>query len=149
MSDAISSPLPNTTKVFLVDDHRLMIMGLKYVLGDEPDFVVCGSADSAESALEWIEATQPDIVTLDISIKGDVDGIELARLLTVKYPKMPVVMLSMHDIAAYGVRAREAGASGYLSKGDAPSFLVKALRRVLAGHQAFGPADLVESVSDW
>jgi DNA-binding NarL/FixJ family response regulator len=86
---------------------------------------------------------------LDISLKGDIDGIELARLLTGKYPEMPVVMLSMHDIAAYGVRAREAGASGYLSKGDTPSFLVKVLRRVLAGHQAFGPADLVESVSDW
>lgn len=134
-----SEPLAATTRVFIVDDHRLMHVGLRSLLADEPDFEICGGAESAEEALEKIPDAHPDIAVLDISIKGEVDGITLAAMLAEQYPNMALLMLSMHEEATYAQRAMEAGASGYLNKCDAPELLVKALRCLLAGELFYSP----------
>lgn len=140
----MSQPTPSEqssqiARVFIVDDHRLMHVGLKSLLAEETDFVICGGAECAEGALDGIPKTNPDIVILDISIKGDVDGVTLAGMLSEKYPDMAILMLSMHEEATYAQRAMEAGASGYLNKCDAPELLVKALRCLLAGELFYSP----------
>lgn len=114
-----------------------MIMGIRFLLEDETDFVICGSADNADDAMEWIPVYTPEIVILDISIKGTVDGIALAEMLKDAYPHIIILMLSMHDEATYGPRAMSAGASGYLNKSDAPELLVKALRHIIDGEDFF------------
>jgi DNA-binding NarL/FixJ family response regulator len=132
-------PLSATTRVFIVDDHRLMHVGLRSLLADESDFEICGGAESAAEALALIPEAKPDIAVLDISIKGDIDGITLAGMLTEQYPGIALLILSMHEDAAYAQRAMDAGASGYLNKCDAPELLVKALRGLLAGELFYSP----------
>ena len=115
------------------------MLGLWSLWADESDFEICGGAESAEEALALIPEANPYIAVLDISIKGDIDGITLAGILTEQYPAIALLMLSMHEEAAYAQRAMEAGASGYLNKCGAPELLVKALRCLLAGELFYSP----------
>jgi DNA-binding NarL/FixJ family response regulator len=124
----------NTAKrrLFLVDDHTILRDGLRRLLEAEPDLIVCGEAESAKKAKEQILKTKPDIAIIDISMPG-ADGIELVKDLKSQFPKLKILMLSMHDENLYAERALRAGALGYIMKQAPTEMLLIAVRKVLDG----------------
>lgn len=120
------------SRILLVDDHPIVRHGLTEMINHEKDLMVCGTAEDLRKALEQITALKPDLVVVDISLKGS-NGIELLKNIKVRYPKMLVLMLSMHDEALYAVRALRAGAPGYIMKQEATKKVLTAIRQVLAG----------------
>ena len=97
----------------VVDDHAIVLHGLKELINNEPDLEVTLTADSAERALEILREHLPDIVVTDISLPG-LSGLELIKELTRLQPGLPTLVLSMHDELVHGERALRAGAKGYL-----------------------------------
>ncbi len=118
----------------IVDDHAIVLHGLKELINSESDLEVTMTADSAERALEILKEQRPDIVVTDISLPG-LSGLELIKELTRLYSGLPALVLSMHDELVHGERAFRAGAKGYLVKQEAPENVIKAIRKVLAGER--------------
>jgi DNA-binding NarL/FixJ family response regulator len=119
-------------KVLLVDDHPVVRQGLALFIDRESDLTVCGQANDATSALQVIRNSTPDFVVLDISLEGP-DGLELLKILRAEYPKLPVLVLSMHDELLYAERALRAGANGYIMKQEATDRVLTAIRHILGG----------------
>ncbi len=119
-------------KVFIVDDHPLVIEGVKGVIHQEPDMVVCGHAESMNDGLRRIYSLEPDICIIDIGLQ-DGSGIDLTREIKKRYPGMPILILSMQNDEVYAERALRAGASGYVRKVNAARTIIEAIRRVLHG----------------
>lgn len=122
----------STTSVFLVDDHPLVRDWLSRLINEEKDMRVCGSAEKADEAIIAIERVKPDIVIVDIGLRGK-SGLELIRFLTDQNPNELILVLSMHDEAVYASRALRAGARGYVSKRETTERVVMAIRRILGG----------------
>ncbi len=118
----------------VVDDHAIVLHGLKELINNEPDLEVTLTADSAERALEILREHLPDIVVTDISLPG-LSGLELIKELTRLQPDLPTLVLSMHDELVHGERALRAGAKGYLVKQEAPENVIKAIRKLLSGER--------------
>ncbi len=118
--------------VFVVDDHPIVRQGLTLLINQEADLAVCGEAEEMHSALSAIQATRPDILVVDISLNGP-DGLELLKNIRLTSPRLPVLVLSMHDESIYAERALRAGANGYIMKQEATEKVLVALRRILSG----------------
>jgi DNA-binding NarL/FixJ family response regulator len=119
-------------KVFVVDDHPIVRQGLSLLINQEADLAVCGEAEEMHSALQAIAAANPDILIVDISLNGP-DGLELLKNARIASPRLPVLILSMHDETIYAERALRAGANGYIMKQEATEKVLVALRRILSG----------------
>ncbi|MEO5904561.1 MAG: response regulator transcription factor [Gemmatimonadaceae bacterium] len=117
-------------RVFLVDDHPIVRQGLTLLIDQEPELTVCGVAEDAESVPASIAALAPDIVVLDISLKGP-DGLELLKTIRSVDQTLPILVLSMHDETIYAERALRAGANGYIMKQEATDKVLVAIRRIL------------------
>lgn len=113
-------------KIIIVDDHPLVRRGIKESIQDIPGFDVVGEAGDCEGALELLSKTETNIVILDISLPG-VDGIEVLKIIRSNYPKIKVLLLTMHPEELFALRAFRSGASGYLTKAEAPRELGRAL----------------------
>jgi DNA-binding NarL/FixJ family response regulator len=118
--------------VFVVDDHPIVRQGLALLINREADLVVCGEAEEMQSALSAIQTIRPDILIVDISLNGP-DGLELLKNIRLASPRLPVLILSMHDESIYAERALRAGANGYIMKQEATEKVLIALRRILSG----------------
>jgi DNA-binding NarL/FixJ family response regulator len=118
--------------VFVVDDHPIVRQGLTLLIQQESDLAVCGEAEEMHSALPAILAAGPDILIVDISLNGP-DGLELLKNIRIRCPRLPVLILSMHDESVYAERALRAGANGYIMKQEATEKVLVALRRILSG----------------
>lgn len=119
-------------KVFIVDDHPAVRQNYVLLLRREPDLECCGEAATGVEAIEKITAAAPDIVVLDVSLQGEMDGVELLRHLRTLDADLPVLVVSGHDELIYAERLLDLGARGYVQKGDAIAFL-QALRQVAQG----------------
>ncbi len=118
--------------MLVVDDHPIVRERLAELINQEPDLNVCGEAEDSHQALKAVEALAPDLAIIDITLK-DTYGIELIKQLKERYPKLPMLVLSMHDESLYGERALRAGAKGYLTKQEATKKVVGAIRHILGG----------------
>lgn len=125
-----SRSVAKRTRIFVVDDHPIVRQGLSLMINQEPDLAVCGEAEEAHHALQEIAASNPDIVVIDISLNGP-DGLDLLKMLRLRAPNLPVLILSMHDESVYAERALRAGANGYIMKQEATDKVLVALRRIL------------------
>jgi DNA-binding NarL/FixJ family response regulator len=123
---------PTRKKVLLVDDHPMMLVGLKTLIDAEPDLAVCAQARDAETALREIPSCQPDLVITDVTMPGR-GGLELIKDLKSLHPGLPVLVISMHDEMLHAERALRAGARGYLMKEAGGERMLEAIRKVLAG----------------
>lgn len=94
--------------------------------------MVCGQAAEAREALRAIAVLMPDLAIIDIVLKGS-SGLDLLKTLKLQYPKLPVLVLSMHDESLYAERVLRGGAKGYIAKSEATENLVTAIHRVLKG----------------
>ena len=121
-------------KVLIVDDHPIVREGLAQLIVQKcPDEVdVIGDAEDAESALDTITRLRPDVVIVDVFLKGS-DGIELVKRVKAMDPDINILVLSMHDESLYADRAISAGANGYIMKNASSEELITAIQKVLNG----------------
>jgi DNA-binding NarL/FixJ family response regulator len=126
-------------RVLLADDHSLVRAGIRSLLGAMADVQVVGEAASGEEALEMVKSARPDVVLMDIAMKG-ITGLEAAASLRERHPEVRVVILSMHSGEEYVLQALRAGAAGYLLKDAATGELELALRSVMRGESWLSPA---------
>jgi DNA-binding NarL/FixJ family response regulator len=119
-------------RIFIVDDHPIVRDGLVTLINQQRDLEVCGGAEDAKEALKALSHLRPDLVIVDITLK-DSDGLELTRDIKSMYPRLPVVVLSIHDESVYAERALRAGAQAYLMKEVVSDNIIKAIRAVLTG----------------
>ena len=126
-------------RVLIADDHAIVREGLKQILADTGDIVVAGDAGSGGDAIRMARAASFDVLLLDISMP-DRSGIEVLKQVRQEFPKMAVLMLSMHREDQYAIRSLKAGAAGYLNKQSAPDELVNAIRQVAQGRKYISPA---------
>ncbi len=119
-------------KVLLADDHGIVRAGLRRIVEEPGDLEVVAEAADGREAIRLVRETSPDVVVIDISMPG-MDGLEVIDQLRSLCPKLPILVLTMHEEEQYIVRAIGAGAKGYVTKRSAPEQLVKAIRRVHGG----------------
>jgi DNA-binding NarL/FixJ family response regulator len=119
-------------RIFLVDDHPLVREWLTNLLNQQPDLEVCGEAETAAGALRGIEATNPKLAIIDISLNA-ASGLELVKDLCIQHPSVAPLVLSMHEEELYAERAMRAGARGYVRKRETSKDILAAIRRVLQG----------------
>ncbi len=123
-------------RILLADDHTVMRRGLRLLLESQPDFSVVAEAADGREAISQAEATEPDVVILDIAMPN-LSGIEAAQRLNTALPRTAVVILSMHSDESYVLRALKSGAKGYLLKDSAEGDLIEAIRAVHQGRTFF------------
>jgi len=125
--------------VLVVDDHPLFLKGVVQLLSDEPDIEVRAQAGSAKEALDALRRHRLDLAVVDISLEGGTNGIELTKAIRAERPRLPVLILSMHDETLYAERALRAGARGYVMKREALDQFIIAVRAVLDGEIFISP----------
>ncbi|HRU05903.1 MAG TPA: response regulator transcription factor [Candidatus Brocadiia bacterium] len=122
----------SVARVVLVDDHPIVVQGLKQLLEQEDTLEVCGSAVGAAEAMQVIANTRPDIVITDLSLAQG-SGLELVKDIRSRFPGIPVLVLSVRDETIYAERSLRAGARGYVMKDEAGEKIREAIFRVLGG----------------
>jgi DNA-binding NarL/FixJ family response regulator len=135
-------------KVLLVDDHQIMLQGLRALLEKQPDMDVVAEAGEGRTALRLARDLVPDVVILDVAMP-DLNGIETARMIIAERPDVKVIALSMHSDRRFVVEMLKAGASGYLLKDCALEDLVRAIRVVIANQTYLSPEVAGTVVGDY
>jgi DNA-binding NarL/FixJ family response regulator len=119
-------------RVLLADDHNLVRAGMVALLANDPEIEVVAEAQDGRQVRALVETRKPDIVLMDISMP-ELNGLDATAQLVKEFPKLRVVILSMHATEGYVLRALRAGASGYLLKGAATPELALAIKAVARG----------------
>lgn len=119
-------------KVMLVDDHPIVRHGLKQLIDQEDDLVVCAEAGDADLAMTEIVTLKPDVVIVDIHL-GGTNGIDLIKNIRSIIGEMPILVISLHEESLFAERALKAGANGYIMKRELTDKIMYALRKVLNG----------------
>ncbi len=130
----MDKPEPEIIKIIIVDDHPIVSNGIHELIEREEDMKVCLAVPDAESALKGIAKHSPDLMVVDISLKGATNGIDLIKGIKKRYPKVKSLVLSMHDENLYAERAIKAGAKGYVMKNDLTDNIIKAIRKIMDGN---------------
>lgn len=124
--------------VYLVDDHDIVRTGIRKILEDFKGINVVGEAASGETAVTWCRQHQCDIILMDMSMPG-IDGIETTKRILRYNPDTRVIMLTVHTNDPIPTQVMKAGAYGFLTKGAAPSEMIKAIQEVFAGRRYLEP----------
>lgn len=119
-------------RVFLVDDHPVVLSGIRAMVEAQADLQVAGVAGDVESALVGLAETLPDIVVVDVSLPG-ASGIVLVDRMRTLFPKIAALALTLHEEPAYVRQLLQAGAHGFILKRSAAEELIHAIRSVLTG----------------
>ncbi|MGH8685651.1 MAG: response regulator [Nitrosospira sp.] len=133
-------------RILIVDDHAIVRQGLRQILTESNEAIVIKEADCGAEAIRQVREGEWDVVILDISLP-DRNGIDTLKQIKKEYPRIPVLMLSMHEEGLYAIRALKAGASGYITKQSAPSELMTAIHQVARGRK-YLTATLAEAMAD-
>lgn len=120
------------TKIFIVDDHYMVIEGIKSLLVNETDIEIIGHATNADSCMAFLKLQHPDIILMDISLPNK-SGIELCHDVKEKYPSVLILGLSTFNQRSYIDKMIENGASGYLLKNAGKIELLKGFKMVMQG----------------
>ena len=126
-------------RVVVADDHTIVREGLRRILTGQSDIEIAGEATNGHEVMDRVRAGGFDLLLMDLSMPGK-SGIELIKQVKDEKPKLPVLVLTMHEEEQYALRAIRAGASGYLTKESAPEQLVAAIRKIASGRLFISPA---------
>jgi DNA-binding NarL/FixJ family response regulator/class 3 adenylate cyclase len=129
----------DTIRLLIADDHALFREGLRALFSALPDIEVVGEAAAGAAAITQVDASQPDVVLMDINMPG-VNGIEATRKILSTHPNLGIIMVTMLEDDASVFAAMRAGARGYVLKGAHHDEILQAIRAVAAGQAVFGPA---------
>lgn len=130
---------PAAISILLVDDHAMVRMGLKAMLGLEPDFKVVAEAEDADEAVSLFARFRPDITLLDLRMPGG-NGVEVVRRVRKEFPSARIIMLTSFDLEEEVFQSLNAGAQGYVMKAVGREELCDAVRKVHAGGRCVPPA---------
>ena len=125
-------------KILLVDDHRIVLDGLKSLFENDPEFEISGAVSSPAEALEKMKTQQPDILLTDYTLPG-MTGLELSTKVKELYPQVKRVILSMHDEGHLVKQVMKEGVDGYLLKSIQQGELKAALRQIMQGMPFISP----------
>lgn len=125
-------------RVLLVDDHSIVRSGVRRMLETAGEIDVTGEAETAQDAMLLVREQDFDVALVDIQLP-DKTGLQLLKLMLAHKPKLAVLMLSMHSVEAYALRAIKLGAAGYLTKDISAATLVTAVRKVASGGKHVSP----------
>jgi len=126
-------------KILLIDDHQIVIDGLKKIILDVSDFELVGSLNNACDAIQFIEKNNIDVIIADMSMPK-ISGIELTKKVMANFKHIKIIILSMYNNEDYVFSALQAGAKGYLTKQDSTTeVLIEAIRTVNGGDEYFSP----------
>lgn len=120
------------TRILIADDHAVVRRGLKEIISSRKNLIIEAEASSGDQVIELLESKNIDFIIMDLSMPG-LNGIELIKYIRNSYPRLPILVLSMHPEESYGTRVIKAGASGYLSKEAAGDELLKAIEKITSG----------------
>ncbi len=120
-------------RILIVDDHPMVRERLTEIINRECDLIVCGEAEDRHQAIEAIKTCPPELVIVDLTLKNS-DGLELIKDIRSRWPKLAVLVVSMHDESLYAERCLRAGAQGYITKQEATRNILLAIRCVLSGN---------------
>lgn len=134
----VSSAAGDRVAILVVDDHPVVREGLVGMLSREPRYRVCGETDTVEDAMALTRQHHPDIVLVDLLLKGQ-DGMDLVRRLHRHDRKLPVLVISIQDEELYAERVLRAGASGYIMKDAVTENILTAVETLLAGGVFLSP----------
>ncbi len=121
-----------SVRIMLVDDHPAVREGLAESINRESGLVVCAQAEDRPEALKLIEEAPPDLVVIDLMLKSS-SGLELIKDIHTGWPRVLILVVSMHDETLYAERVLRAGAHGYITKQEATQKVIEAIRHVLGG----------------
>jgi two-component system, NarL family, nitrate/nitrite response regulator NarL len=127
-----------SVKLLIVDDHHIVLDGLKSLFDQDPQFEIIGAASSAEEALRFLQVSIPNILLTDYRLPG-LSGLELAVVVKEKYPSVKRVILSMHDEGLLVKQILKEGVDGYLLKSIQQSELKMALHQIMDGFPYVSP----------
>lgn len=123
-------------RVLIADDHQLMLDGLAKIIEDIPDMELAGTVLDGKAVLQFLQSHMVDIILLDINMPG-LNGVEVCKRVTKKYPDVQVIALSMYKRQSYIQRMLQFGAKGYLLKDDRAKEIENGIRQVVAGEHYF------------
>jgi DNA-binding NarL/FixJ family response regulator len=120
-------------KLFLTDDHAILLGGLVKIIESEPDLEVVGTAGSVGETMEKLTQTKTDLLITDYNLP-DEDGLALVQKVKSKYPNMKILVLSMHDEAHLVKEVLKEGVNGYMVKNDSHKQLISAIYTIKSGN---------------
>jgi two-component system invasion response regulator UvrY len=129
---------PRQIRVLLVDDHAIVREGYRCLLEKQGSVQVVGEAADGAEAYRLFQELVPDVIVMDLSMPGQ-GGVEAIRHIRQRDPRARILAFSMHQSAAFAVKAMEAGAKGYVTKSSPPDVLIRALFEAAAGRCALSP----------
>lgn len=129
----------NPIRVAIVDDHPVVLAGIRTLLLATSDVSIVGEAATGLDALQMIEATRPDVAVVDVSLPG-LNGVELSRRLGLSCPGVRLLALTVHEDRAYVQQMLQAGVRGYMLKRSAAEDLFRAIRALVEGGVYLDPA---------
>jgi DNA-binding NarL/FixJ family response regulator len=121
-------------RILIADDHAIIRKGLRQILLEAYPSAYIEEVGDAEAAINKTITREWDVIICDLSMPGR-NGLEVVQHVKQNFPKLPVLILSIHPEEQYAIRALKAGAAGYLSKDAATEELVKAVQRILQGRK--------------
>ena len=125
-------PPSRTAQILIVEDHPIVREGYSQLIATQPDLRVCAFAASETEALAAIQATEPDLAVIDLTLQ-DSHGMELMKQIAASHPTVKMLVISAHDESVFAERAVDAGALGYINKQEATDKLIDGIRHVLRG----------------
>jgi DNA-binding NarL/FixJ family response regulator len=134
------------TRVYIVDDHAVVIEGIYSLLQKEKDLEMAGYASNAGNCLQYFINHTADVILMDISLP-DMNGVDLCKVIKKKYPGIMVLALSTFNQGTYIRKMMESGASGYLLKNAGKEEIVEAIKMVIKGktYLSFDAGQLLKS----
>ena len=118
------------TDLLIVDDHEIVRAGIKRLFENIPNLNIVTDLGSGEEAYQFLQKNTVDLIIMDVSMPGK-GGIETTNQIKKRYPKIKILMLSMHDNAMIIEKAMKAGADGYILKNDLSDDLLNAVEKVM------------------
>ena len=118
------------TDLLIVDDHEIVRAGIKRLVENTPNLNIVADLGSGEEAYQFLQKNTVDLIIMDVSMPGK-GGIETTNQIKKRYPKIKILMLSMHDNTMIIEKAMKAGADGYILKNDLSDDLLNAVEKVM------------------
>jgi two-component system, NarL family, invasion response regulator UvrY len=126
------------TRIAVVDDHQLVRIGLKQIVGAQADFAWAGEAGTGREALALLRSSPVDVLLLDLSLP-DISGLDVLRQVRAHHETVATLVLSAYPEMQYGLNVLRAGASGFVSKTADESELCRAIRAAVRGGRYVSP----------
>ncbi len=123
--------------IIIADDHEIVVEGLHSLLENEKDITIVGEAYNGEEVIPLLKSNAVDVAVLDISMPK-MDGVDLTKFIKVNYPKVKILILTMHNEIGFIRRIIEAGAHGYILKNKGKEELVRAIQALYNGNEYLG-----------